>query len=151
MAIYDVLFEFSDAQSVAATAQSTDILDWGSGMEGLNMGAGTPIWLNVRIEAAASAGTSLTVTLNNADSTDIDSGTEGTNWKLCWSSGAIPQANLTAGAWIARVPLDTAVDEYRYLGVQYTASGSLTNCTANAWLDHGSQSCHNTQVATSNI
>jgi hypothetical protein len=151
MAIYDVLFEFSDAQAASATAQSTDILDWGSGMTGLEMGAGTPIWLNVRIEDAASAGTSLTVTLNNADSTDIDSGTEGTNYKICWSSGAIPQASLTAGAWIARVPLDVAVDTYRYLGVQYTASGTLTGCTVNAWLDHGPQSTHNTQVATSNI
>jgi hypothetical protein len=151
MAIFDALFEFSDSQSVAATAQSTDILDWGSGMEGLEMGAGSPMWLNVQVEVAASAGTSLTVALLNADSTDIDNGTEGTNWKTCYSSGAVPIANLTAGAWIARIPLDVAVDTYRYLGVQYTASGSLTNCTVNAWLDQGPQSSYTTQVAESNI
>lgn len=151
MAIYDVLFEFSDAQSVAATAQSTDILDWGSGMEGLEMGAGSPIWLNIRVEGAASAGTSLTCDLLTADSTNIDNGTEYTNFRTLWSSSAIPQASLTAGAWIARVPIDVDADQYRYLGVQYTASGTLTGCTVNAWLDQGPQSSHNTQVATSNI
>jgi len=151
MAIFDVLFEFSDAQSVAASTQSTDIIDWGSGMTGLEMGAGTPVWLNVRVAVAASAGTSLTVDLLNADSTDIDNGTEGTNYKKCWSSGAIPQASLTAGHWIIRIPINVACDTYRYLGLQYTASGTLTACTVDAWFDHGPQSSHNTQVATSNI
>ena len=151
MAVYDVLFEFSDAQSVAASAQSTDILDWGSALTGCEMGAGTPIWLNVRIEGAASAGTSLTVALLNADSTDIDNGTLETNYHQCWASGAIPQASLTANTWIARVPLDVDIDTYRYLGLQYTASGTLTGCTVNAWLDQGPQSSHDTQVATSNI
>ena len=151
MAIFDVLFEFSDAQSVASSAQSTDILDWGSGMTGLEMGAGEPIYLNVQVEVAAAAGTSLTVDLLNADSTNIDNGTEGTNYKTCWSSGAIPQANLTAGAWIGRIALPVGCDDYRYLGLQYTASGTLTSCTVNAWLDHGPQSSYDTQVATSNI
>jgi hypothetical protein len=151
MAIMDVLFEFSDAQSVASSAQSTDILDWGSGMEGLEMGAGTPVWLNIKVNAAAAAGTSLTAALYTSDSTDIDGGAEGTNHRLLWSSGAIPQAGLTAGTWITRIPLPVQADEYRYIGLQYTASGTLTSCTVDAWLDHGPQSGYDTQVAASNI
>jgi hypothetical protein len=151
MAIFDAIFEFSDAQSVAATAQSTNILDWGSGMEDLEMGAGTPVWLNIKVAAAASAGTSLTCALHTDSTTDIDAGTEGTNNKILWQSGAIPQASLTAGAWITRIPLPVDADADRYLGLQYTASGTLTGCTVDAWLDHGPQSSHDTQVSASNI
>jgi hypothetical protein len=120
-------------------------------MTGLGMGAGTPLYLNVRVATAASAGTSLNVQLLNADSTDVDNGTEGTNYKVICESGAVPQASLTAGAWLMRRSIDTACDTYRYLGIQYTASGSLTGCTVDAWIDFGPQSCHNTQVAESNI
>jgi hypothetical protein len=151
MAIFDAIFEFSDAQSVAATAESTNILDWGEGMEDLEMGAGTPVWLNIQVETAAAAGTSLTCVLHSSSTTDIDAGTEGTTNHTLWSSGAIPIANLTANAWIVRIPLPNDADADRYMGIQYTASGTLTSCTVNAWLDHGPQSSFDTQVATSNV
>lgn len=150
MALFDVMFEFSDNQPVAATAQSTDVLNWGD--TDLEMGAGTPIWLNIQVQVAASAGTSLTCDLLSTDGdTDIDDGTEGTHYIKLWSSGAVPQASLTAGHWICRIPLDVNADEFQYMGIQYTASGTLTGCTVNAWLDHGPQSSYDTQVATSNI
>ena len=149
MAIFDALFEFSDAQPVAATTQSTNLIDFEQ--SDLEMGAGEPIFLNVRVEGAASAGTSLTVALRNDSTTDIDAGSEGTTSNTLWSSGAIPIAQLTAGAWITRISLPNNVDSNRYCALQYTASGTLTGCTVNAWLDHGPQSGYTTQVATSNI
>ncbi len=149
MALFDALFEFSDAQSVAATAESTNILDMQS--SGLEMGAGTPIYLNIRVGVAAAAGTSLTVVFHNSSTTDIDAGTEGSTNNTVWSSGAIPIANLTAGAWITRLSLPVNFDANRYVGIQYTASGTLTSCTVNAWLDNGPQSSYDTQVSDSNI
>jgi hypothetical protein len=149
MALLDAKFELSDAQSVSATAQSTNIIDFVN--SDLEMGAGNPYYLNVRVEGAASAGTSLTVVLHNSSTTDIDAGTEGSTNNTVWSSGAIPIANLIAGAWITRLALPNDVDANRYVGLQYTASGTLTGCTVNAWLDNGPQSSYDTQVAESNI
>jgi hypothetical protein len=117
----------------------------------LTLNRGTPIWLNIKVETAASAGTNLVCTLHSSSTTDIDAGTEGTTNHTLWQSGAIPQANLTAGAWIVRIPLPNDADADRYLGIQYNQTGTLTACTVNAWLDHGPQSSFDTQVATSNI
>lgn len=142
---FDALFEFSDAQSIAATAQSTNILDWQA--SDLEMGAGTPIYLNIKIETAPTAGTSLTIVLHAASTTDIDAATT----KTLWSSGTLLRTTLTAGLWITRIALPYDCDSDRYMGLQYTASGTLTSGTINAWLDHGPQSSHDTQVAASNI
>lgn len=146
MAIFDVLFEFSDDQAIVADAQSTDVLDWGSGMEGLEMGAGTPIYLNIQVGTAFSGGTSLECSLySHSAATSIESGT------LLWQSADIAQASLTAGAWITRIALPVDADKARYLGVYYNDTGEFSGGTINAWLDHGPQSSFDTQVATSNI
>jgi len=148
MAILDALFEFSDGQAIVADAQSTNVLDWGEGMEDLEMGAGTPIYLNIRVNGADFAGgTSLKVYLySHSADTSINSGT------AVWQSPTIAQASLTAGMWIAQgVILPNNCDEERYLGVYYDDTGEFTAGSINAWLDHGPQSTHNTQVASSNI
>jgi hypothetical protein len=146
MAIYDALFEFSDDQAITGDAQSTDILDWGSGMEDLEMGAGTPIWLNIQVGTVFAGGTSLACALYcHTAETNINTGT------LLWQGPAIVQASLTAGAWITRIPLPVNCDEDRYLGVYYDDTGAFTGGTVNAWLDHGPQSSFDTQVAASNI
>lgn len=147
MAIFDVMFEFSDAQSIlGADAQSTDVLDWGSGMEDLEMGAGTPIWLNIKIGTAFAGGTSIAFSVyTHTAATSINSGTQ------IYTTPAIATASLTANTWVLRMPLPVNCDENRYLGLYYDVTGTMTAGTIDAWLDHGPQSSFDTQVATSNI
>jgi hypothetical protein len=144
MALFDVLFEFSDAQAITGDADSTDVVDFVN--TDLEMGAGTPIWLNIQVETAFAGGTSLECSLySHTATTSLNSGT------LLWQSGVIAQATLVAGYWITRIPLPYNCDEERYLGVYYNDTGAFTAGTINAWLDHGPQSSSDTQVTTSNI
>lgn len=144
MALFDAKFEFSDAQAITTDADSTNVVDFVN--TDLEMGAGTPVWLNVQVETAFAGGTSLEVSLySHTATTSLNSGT------LLWQSSAIVQASLTAGAWITRIPLPYNADEERYLGVYYNDTGAFTAGTVNAWLDHGPQSSFDTQVSTSNI
>lgn len=148
MAIYDVLFEFCDNDSVfsnGSTVQSEDILDWGSGLTGLNMGAGTPIYLNIRVSTAFAGGTSAQFALRTDSDTTITNGT------VLIETPAIVVGSLTAGAWVLRVPLPYTVDANRYVGLTVTCVGNVTAGAIDCWLDHGAQSTHNTQVAASNI
>lgn len=148
MAIFDVLFEFCDNDSVfsnGTTVQSEDILDWGSGMTGLEMGAGNPVWLNIRVSTAFAGGTSAAFALVTDSDTTITNGT------TIYTTPAIVTASLTVGTWILRMPLPVEVDPNRYVGLVVTCVGNMTAGAIDAWLDHGPQSSHNTQVATSNI
>jgi hypothetical protein len=150
MALFDAMFEFSDAQAITADAQSTNILDWQAADR--EMGAGEPLYLNIRVGPDDFAGgSSLICTLHASTTTDIDATTEGTDNKILYQTGDIPQATLTAGYWIARISIPVDVDAYRYLGIQYNDTGGFTTGAINAWLDHGPQSSYDTQVATSNI
>lgn len=144
MAIFDALFEFSDDQVVTDTSTiSTNVLDLQ--IADLEMGAGNPVWLNIRIGTAFAGGTSLTFGLYSHSTTTVSSGT------CLWVTGAILEANMTAGKWIIKMPLPDYVDPERYIGLYYTTSGTHTGGTINAWLDYGPQSNTNTQVTTSNI
>lgn len=150
MAIFDVMFEFSDAQDVysnATNVRSTDILDWGSGMTDLEMGAGTPIWLNIKVTTAFAGGTHCQFKLCG----DADGDSSFTGAVVIYETPAIAIASLTANAWVLRVPLNVNVDDNRYLGLICTCTGNMTAGAIDAWLDHGPQSSFDTQVATSNI
>jgi hypothetical protein len=144
MAILDVLFEFSDDQPITGDAQSTDVLDMQAA--DLEMGAGNPVWLNVKVGTAFAGGTSLIVSLYaHSAATSINSGTQ------VLATGTILQAALTADTWIIRVPLPVDFDSERYVGLYYNDTGAFTAGTINAWLDHGPQSSYDTQVSASNI
>jgi hypothetical protein len=149
MAIYDAMFEFSDEQAITATAISTNGIDFIN--SDLEMGAGEPVYLNVKVgntafDSAADDGT-LTVALVY-DDTGLD-----TSSTVKVQHVAVAEASLTAGAWIWRQALPVDVDVERYVGVLYTVAGTgdFTAGTINAWLDHGPQSSYDTQVAESNI
>ncbi len=144
MSIFDVLFEFSDDQAITGDAASTDILDWT--LSGLEMGSGEPLWLNIRVGTAFSGGTSLVVSLRHDTVAPIDASST-----VIYQTPAILQADLTAGAWILRMPLPANVDQERILGLYYDDTGAFSGGTINAWIDHGSQSSYDTQVTTSNI
>jgi len=150
MAIFDALFEFldnqtfttSDGTTLAATCKTLDFVN-----SGLEMGAGEPIWLNIKVGTTAiTGGTSVDFRLLS----DTTAGGQDSGSKIVMSSGARVVADLTVGAWVLRAPLPYDVDRARYLGVVMVAVGTCTG-KVDAWLDHGPQSSYDTQVTTSNI
>jgi len=151
MALFDALFEFSDAQDISQAAGSvaaTNVLDMQAA--DLEMGAGTPMYLNVRIgtifDSTGGAATLVVALVNEVDAT-IDGSSV-----VIYQTRALVESELTAGAWVLRMPLPVNFDEQRYLGLYYTIGGETsTTGTINAWLDHGPQSSYDTQVAASNI
>jgi len=112
----------------------------------LNVKVGTEAITNVASDSDAT----LTVALCNESATDavIDGSSN-----VLWQTAAIPQASLTAGSEVIKMPLPNQVDSERYVGVLYTIGGTsaLATGTINAWLDNGAASSYNTQIAESNI
>ena len=152
MAIFDAMFELSDDQDISlttGTVASTDIIDWT--LADLELGAGEPVWLNVRIgtEPLASAATNATLAVALVHDTvaPVDSSST-----VIWTTPSIAEAGLTAGEWVIRMPLPNNVDDGRITGLLYTIGTSTTTTgTIDAWLDHGPQSSFDTQVSESNI
>ena len=149
MAIFDALLELSDDQAVTVTAVGTNSLDFQAA--DLEMGAGEPMYLNVKVgsedfDSGADDGT-LTVALVY-DATALD-----TSSTVIYQTIALADATLLAGTWIMRMSLPVAVDKGRFVGILYTVAGSgaFTAGKINAWIDNGPQSSYNTQVAESNI
>lgn len=142
MALYDALFEFSDAQAITGDAQSTNVIDFTQ--SDLNMGAGQPIYLNVVVGPDDFAGgTSLKISLySHSAATSINSGTE------VIATGTILQAALTAGTVLLSVALPVNVDRERYLGLYYDDTGAFTTGAIDAWLGYDPvTSDYNTQVS----
>lgn len=121
MAILDNELTFSNAQAVTATAVSTNVVDLGVDRD---IGIGEPVYLAVQVGAAFAGLTSLTVELQ----TSADNST----WSTLYNSGAIPLADLTAGAQPVRVVVPSRTE--RYLRVNYTVAGTGTAGTVTASL-----------------
>jgi len=154
MAIFDAMLEFSDGQLLTGSAAASNVLDLQAA--DLELGAGTPMYLNVKVGTAltsAGSGATLTIALcNDADATIDGSST------IVFQTDAIAEAACTAGAYLVRMALpvnfdkDWGADSGQYLGVYYTVAGeNFTAGTIDAWIDNGPQSGYNTQVTTSNI
>ena len=155
MALFDAMFELCDDMDISRTAgttASTNIIDFTQA--DLEMGAGQPIWLNVRIGTEPFASAELDGTLEVALCHDtvapIDSSST-----VIWTTPTgtpIPEAGLTAGAWIIRMPLPYNVDDGKIVGLLFTiGTRTSTTGTVDAWLDNGPQSSFDTQVSASNI
>jgi len=153
MAIFDAMLELSDDQDIsqsAGTYASTDILDFTQA--DLEMGAGEPLWLNVKMgtEALDSSGgaATLVVALCHDTVAPIDSSST-----VIYQTAALAEGTGTAvGAWILRMPLPYNVEDGRIVGLLYTIAGETsTTGTVDAWIDHGPQSSYDTQVSASNI
>ncbi len=153
MAIFDAMFEFMDDAELTGSGTTLYLpistwkeLNWVT--EDLEMGAGEPVYLNIRVGTTAyDQGTSVNFFLcaDNATSAhDSDS-------NIVMQSGIRPTASLTAGAWILRAALPVDVDAEQFLVIGATFDGNCSNGTVDAWLDHGPQSSYDTQVSTSNI
>ncbi len=149
MALYDVMFEFLDDQTFTTTNGTTlaatyKTIDWQAA--GLEMGAGEPVWLNVKVGTTAITGGTVDFRLLS----DTSAGGQDSSSKIVLASGARAAADLTANAWVLRAPLPVDVDRLRYLGLVMVGVSTPTG-KVNAWLDHGPQSSYDTQVSTSNI
>ena len=120
----------SENQAVTATAVSTDILDLGlTGTPPLNtlaitrdLGPGEAIPILTQVTADFATLTSLTVTLETSANDDLSTPT------VLISSGAIPVADLVAGAHLLPVRVFPDGALLRYIGFRYTVTGS--NATA---------------------
>ena len=151
MAVLDALFEFLDDQTFTTTGGTTigataKTLNWGA--SDLEMGAGEPIWLNIKVGTTAiTGGTSVDFRLL------ADTAAQGQNSDslVVMASGPRTVATLTANAWILRAPLPVDVDAGQYLAVAMVGVGTANTGKVSAWLDHGPQSSYDTQVTTSNI
>lgn len=149
MALFDVMYEFLDDQTLTTTNGTTigatcKTVDWQA--SDLEMGAGEPIWVNIQVGTVAiTGGTSVDFRLL-ADAVEggQDSGS------LVVLSVTHAEAALGIGEWILRAPLPVNVDDRRYLAVAMYSATTPTG-KINAWLDHGPQSSYDTQVSTSNI
>ena len=153
MAIFDAMLELSDEQDMSQSANtyaSTNVLNFSN--SDLEMGAGEPLWLNVRMgtEALDSSGGAATLTVAVARDTD---GTIDSSSTVIYQTPALAEGTVTAaGAWIMRMPLPYNVDEDSYVGLLYTIAGETsTSGTVDAWIDNGPQSSYDTQVSASNI
>ena len=147
MAIMDAKLELSDNQAITATAAAENVINFGD--SDLEIGTGTPLYLNVVVgtafDSAADDGT-LTVALVNDSAVPIDGSSV-----VVYQTPAIAEATLVAGHKILRMPLPANVDEQQYVGLYYTVAGSgnFTAGKLDAWIDYGSQSSHDVQVAQS--
>jgi hypothetical protein len=149
MAIYDALFVFSDDQLITGDAISTNVLDWGSGLEDLDIAVGDPLYLNVAVaDADFAGGTSLAVQIYTHSTTTINSGV------ALMTSETFLQAALTAGAPLISMTLPLGADRERYFGLYYDDTGAFSAGGIDAWIGHhpiGMLLQPNTQVAPSNI
>lgn len=162
MALFDAMLELSDGQTITtastthASENTFNFSDTTQELTGLEMGAGQPMWFNARVGNVAFAATSgstagsvtLTIALVNDANTTIDSSSE-----VMYQSRAFTEDELIKGAWLVRIPLPYDIDKQAYMGALYTVAGDDLGDEAkiNVWIDNGSQSSHDTQVAESNI
>lgn len=149
MSIMDIICEFSDGQSLASLDTSSVISDdvINLGAADLDIGAGTPVYLNVKIGTACAGATSVQFRLYAHTTTTVNSGT------VVWDSGAIVVATLVAGYEVASVSLPVQVDDPgQYIGMYYTAVGTMSAGTVDAWLSlTPGADASSTQVRSSNI
>jgi len=149
MALFDAMFEFSDAQTLTATAASTNVIDLQD--SDLELGAGTPVYLNVRVGATALTSSGSSATLTIALAGDTDATIDGSS-TVVFQTAAIAEASCTAGAKLLSIALPVKFDDNQYIGLYYTVgTEDFTAGTIDAWLDNGPQSGYNTQVSESNI
>ncbi len=157
MALFDAGFEFMDDAEM--TGSSTTLfkgagtfkeLDWVA--SGLEMGAGEPIWLNIKVGTTAyESGTTDTDTVQFNLYGDSDSDSQDSNSTVVM---AIPPRQVLAmgvGEWVVRQPLPYNIDAEQYMTLGAVFSDNISAGTIDAWLDHGPQSSFDTQVSDSNI
>lgn len=118
--ILDKLLMFSEAQTVTATAASTDVIDLGP-IDGTrrDIGVGYPLefWTTVNTTATASGAATVNVQLQTSP--------DNSTWTTIASSGDLALSALVAGKRIVSQKVPSGVQ--KYLRVNYTVgTGPLT-------------------------
>lgn len=151
MALFDALFEFSDNQAITGDIAATHNIDMQAA--DLEMGAGTPIYLNIRCGTTFDSGTdaaTLVISLVNDSVVPIDVSSIKV---LSTRALAVGDPELTAGGTISfSLPVDFDWD--RQVGIWYEVGGgeNFTAGNLDAWWGNASiSSSYDTQVASSNI
>ena len=113
--ITDRELTFSNDQAVTTGTQvSTDVVD--TGVAGININTNRELQIFVSVTTAFAGGTNLTVNLVESASSDLSTPT------VLATSGAIAEANLTAGAVLLRTAVPRT--SKRYLGLQFVSTGT---------------------------
>lgn len=150
MALFDALFEFADNLAITGDRAATNSLDMQAA--DLEMGAGTPIFLNIRcgttFDSANDTATLVISLVNDADNTiDVSS-----IKILSTRALTVGDPELTAGGTISfSLPVDFDWD--RYIGVWFENAVQVFSAgNLDVWLgDSAISSSYDTQVAASNI
>ena len=133
--ILDKNLVFSDAQAETSVAaqDSTNVID--TGIADSNLGAGTPLWVNVQVNTTVTSSGAATVSVALHDSSD------GSTYAAIWTSAAYAKATLVAGFVMMSIPLPS--EHERYLKVVYTiATSVLTAGAFDAWIGNEAISTH---------
>lgn len=123
--ILDADLQFSDAQSVTATAASTNSLDLSAIRD---IGTGQPMYVVMNLAAAmVGAGAIITVTAETDDNSGFSSAT--TSQTL----GVFPAVSAAGTKLVCAISPDAANE--RYLRLKYTVSGgTLSSSSVDAFL-----------------
>lgn len=131
--ITDAFLRLSDAQALTTTAVSTNTIDLGVARD---VGAGEEIYVYFTVPTALAGGTSVTFQVITSAAANLGTPT------VVGSTTAVPTASLVAGYKTAvRVNPSVFANGQRYLGAQYTISGTYTSgaVTADIVLDIADQ------------
>jgi len=129
--ITDAFLRVSTAQAVTTTAVSTDKIDLSQARE---IGEGADVYFVFTVGTAFAGGTSITFQVVTDDNAALSSPT------VIAATSAIVTTSLTAGAqFVVAIPPQIASLGERYLGAQYTVSGTYTAGTVTADVVHNIQ------------
>ncbi len=124
MSYVDARLEFSSAQALTATADSTNVVDLTQTAR--QIGAGQPMWVHFNVTVAADTGNSdETYQFNIATGSAATLGTK-------IATMDIPRGTLVAGyTFSMAVPVERME---RYVGVEYVLGGTSPSVTVDAYL-----------------
>jgi len=126
--ITDAFLRLSDAQLLTTTAVSTNTIDLGVARD---IGAGEDIYMYFTVPVALAGGTSVTFQAITSAAAALTSPT------IVGSSNAVVTASLVAGYKTAiRINPSLFANGQRYLGAQYTISGTYSSGSVTADIVH---------------
>jgi len=139
MAILDEKLELCDAQAITATDRSEGQINLGAA--NLQIGAGTPLYLNIRTNTAfTSSSETITIDLYTHDASfDETQGTKILEVLAATAVSASPFA--TAGTWIFRgtIPYEAL---QQYVALRFTCSDTPAAGKIDAWISLDAQSSY---------
>jgi hypothetical protein len=113
---------FSDAQECLSTAASTNVIDTEISINSAgnsNIGAGTPLWVHVRVNTAYAIATS---TSTGGYYQFQDCATSNGTYRTLWATADNSTGVYVAGYNILTIPLPNS--HYRYLRGRWVSSGA---------------------------